>query len=91
MPNGGSICCAACAHGRSPTRKCDILGTPITVVFLCRSFRMAHQSHEETLEHWPMLNSLEAGVVYEIENSYPSIGAAPEPRFRVVEIDTPHQ
>lgn len=87
MPNGGSICCAACAYGRSPSRKCDIFGTPVTVFFLCRSFRMADQSHEEAADHWPILGRLAAGVVYEIENSYPSTGCDPEPRFHVVAID----
>ena len=87
MPNGGAICCMECTYGRSADRRCDIHGVPVSPFLLCRSFRMAGQSHTEARSRWKLLEQLEPGVVYEIENAYPSDGREPEPRYRLIQTD----
>jgi hypothetical protein len=86
MPNGGSISCSECTFGRDGDGRCDIFGTEVTPFLLCRAFRRPKQSHTEARRHWPMLNRLDKGVVYEIENSYPSAGVPPRPVFRMLRI-----
>ena len=83
MPNGGSICCLECTYGRSVSRRCDIFGTEVSPFYLCRAFRMPKQSHSEAREHWKMLNQLQPGFVYELENSYPSAGNEPKPAYQI--------
>jgi len=84
MPNGGSICCLECTYGRSPDRRCDVHGIQISPFLLCRTFRMAGQSHSDARQHWSLIGRLEPGVVYEIENSYGAAGRSPQPRYRIV-------
>ena len=83
MPNGGSICCFECTYGRNPDERCAIFGTEVTPLLLCRAFRMPRQSHSEARKHWPLLDDLEKGVVYEIDNSYPPTGRPPKPAYRI--------
>lgn len=86
MPNGGSIACVHCANA-SLEGRCEIFGTEVTPFLLCRMFRIDRQSIEEARLHWPLLNRLEPGVVYAIENAYPATaGAVPLPAFRVTPV-----
>lgn len=81
MPNGGHICCAECEFADFPSNQCTIYGSPMSGMLLCRHFRIygrTRNPHDE----WPMLTKLEAGVIYEIDNSMYKSGH-PKPRFRV--------
>lgn len=86
MPNGGLICCLECAFGRSLDGRCDVHGVQVSAFLLCRSFRMAGQSHTDERQRWSVLAKLEPGVVYEIDNAYPSSGTGPMPRYRLAPI-----
>jgi hypothetical protein len=86
MPNGGYICCLECTYGRSPEGRCDVFGIKTSPHILCRSFRMPRQSHSDARDQWPMLNSLEPGIIYQIDNFYPNTGLNPKPIFRVTKI-----
>jgi hypothetical protein len=85
MPNGGMICCDRCAFGRRKDRLCDIFGTEVSVHLVCRSYRVAKQSHREARKEWPVLQKLEPGIVYAIHNSTYA-DWDPKPWFRVVPI-----
>lgn len=52
--------------------------------YLCRMFRLEGQSNDEARRQWKLLGDLERGVVYAIDNSYPSAGSRPRPAFRMV-------
>lgn len=85
MPNGGMICCDYCAHSRFLGDKCDIHGITTSPHMICRAFRMAEQSHAEARKQWPVLDDLEPGIVYVIENStYAEFD--PKPLYRMVKI-----
>ena len=86
MPNGGSIACVHCAHS-SLEGRCEIFGTEVTPFLLCRMFRMERQSLEEARRRWPLLERLDPGVVYAIDNAYPATpGAVPIPAYRVTSV-----
>jgi hypothetical protein len=85
MPNGGHVCCEYCAYNRSQPGKCDIFGIDTNVFTLCRTFRMARQSHQEARKQWPMLEKLEPGLVYQIDNNAHSAGN-PRPVYKVIRI-----
>lgn len=68
MPNGGHICCEYCTYNRLTPGKCDVFGVDTSPFVLCRMFRTPGQPHEEARKQWPMLNDLERGVVYGIDN-----------------------
>ncbi len=74
MPNGGHICCDYCTFSTFTPGKCDVHGVPTNPSTLCRTFRPPRESHEEAKKHWPLLNDLDPGVVYEINNYLPSPG-----------------
>lgn len=83
MPNGGSICCNHCVNGDVATDRCSIYATPLSPVYLCRLFRLDGQTSSAAHAQWKVLNTLDPGVVYEIDNSYPASGAAPQPTFLI--------
>ena len=83
MPNGGSICCFECNYGRNPSRTCAIFGTEASPQLLCRLFRLPNQSNVRARKTWEILNILEAGCIYEIENTYPSLGEKPKLAYRI--------
>lgn len=75
MPNGGHICCMYCTYnqgvhdGNELHSKCDIFGVKCSPHIICRSFRMPKQSHWSARAEWPMLNDLEPGIVYSVNNT----------------------
>lgn len=87
MPNGGSVSCIHCANASSLGDACDIFGTPATPFFLCRHFRLPDQTSEDARRHWSLLSCLEVGVIYAIENAYPSTDQPPRAAFRVTAIE----
>lgn len=86
MPNGGSICCNHCANGDVTTDACSIYGTPISPTYLCRLFHLEGQSSSAAHAQWKLLDQLDIGVVYEIDNTYPASGVSPRPAFRVAPV-----
>ena len=86
MPNGGHICCDNCTYNRLRPGICDICGIETSPFLLCRAYRQPKQSHEQARAQWNILNKLEPGIVYEIDNSYPSTGGNPHPIYRMNKI-----
>ena len=87
MPNGGSVCRLMCNNIYKDTEKCDIFGSEITPFLLCRMFlASSNQSNEEARESWSLLNELEAGVVYYIENFHGSFNKL-TPAYKLKEIE----
>ncbi|NJC88141.1 MAG: hypothetical protein FIB02_06345 [Desulfuromonas sp.] len=84
MPNGGHISCEYCTYNRSTPGRCDLFGVETGPFVLCRAFRKPKQSHTAARSEWPMLNRLEPGVVYLIDNSTHGIHE-PKPRWRITE------
>lgn len=85
MSNGGFICCVECTYNRTTPGRCDLFGVRTSGFVVCRAFRLPRQSHTEARGKWPMLESLEPGVVYGIDNSALSSGE-PEPLYKVVPV-----
>jgi len=85
MPNGGHICCEYCTYGRSETGKCDIFGVETDPFTLCRAFRRPKQSHQDARQEWPILEELQPGVVYQIDNAHGSSGN-PRPIYKVIRL-----
>lgn len=90
MANGGHICCLYCVYDRANHKgsndcTCDIFGVATASGVLCRSFRMPKQSHFNARKEWPILKTLEPGVVYHIHNDAYQAGD-PQPAFRMMEI-----
>lgn len=73
MSNGGHICCEYCTFNRNPHGRCDLFGVETNPFVLCRAFRKPGQSHTEARREWPLLEALEPGVVYQVDNSTYSI------------------
>lgn len=84
MPNGGSICCAHCALASATSGRCEIFGTEASPSYLCRHFRLEHQTHAQAHAQWKMLGELAPGMVYSIDNSYPASGERPRAVFGIV-------
>ena len=82
MANGGHISCEQCTYNRRKDGFCDIFGIETSPFLICRSFRSPLQSHQDARNMLPMLNKLEPGLVYKIDNSYLSIGN-PSPVYKV--------
>jgi hypothetical protein len=84
-PNGGFICCDYCAYSRFFGDRCDIHGIKTSPHIICRSFRMPEQSHSEARERCPVLENLEPGVVFSVENAvYADFD--PKPLYRMGKI-----
>ncbi len=95
MPNGGHICCAGgCTynsetHGIQAQARCDVFGIETDMnggCMLCRMYREPRQSHRDARSRWPILDDLEPGVVYAIDNTTISAGN-PRPVYRVLPVD----
>ena len=84
MSNGGHISCEECTYNRKTPGRCDLFGIETNPFVLCRAFRKPKQTHSEARKQWPMLNTLEPGVVYEVDNSTYRI-SDPKPIWRVRE------
>lgn len=84
MPNGGHICCEYCVYNQNTPGKCDIFGIATGPFIICRMFRASEQSHQEARKQWPMLQELEPGVVYGIDNSV-LVVPTPHPLYRMTE------
>jgi len=82
MPNGGHISCDNCTYSRFTPGKCDIFGIKSSPFIICRSFRMPKQSHSKARDRWPLLNQLEPGIVYSIDNDVLSQGD-PQPIYKI--------
>ena len=87
MPNGGMICCDYCTYSRFLGDRCDIHGIRTSPHIICRSFRKPNQSHSEARKQWPVLQELEPGVVFSIENmTYSEF--RPTPLYRLVSVSS---
>lgn len=83
MPNGGLISCTHC-HFAAADARCEIFGTDVSPSLLCRMFRLDAERDPGAHRRWAVLQTLEPGVIYEIDNSYPASGAPPRAVFRVL-------
>lgn len=87
MPNGGHICCEYCTYNRTNPGKCDIFGIATNPLILCRAFRVPKQSHQEARKQWPVLEELEPGLVYQIDNNALSAGN-PRAIYKIMQIQS---
>ncbi len=56
------ISCESCMYNQG---KCDIYGIQTSALVLCRMYLTdPEQSHEDALKRWPILETLELGIVY---------------------------
>ncbi len=92
MPNGGQISCPYCTYFRKNREntvfgKCDIWGIQCDPFTVCRSFRIPKQSHKEAKQRWKLLDRLEPGIVYFIDNGGGPTTGETKPLYKVVKIE----
>ena len=83
MANGGMISCLHCTYGRGSSGMCDVFGIEVSAFILCHTFRTPRQSHVDARKKWPILNELEPGVIYNLDNSYPQKDPDFTPIYRI--------
>ena len=82
MPNGGHISCEYCTYNRAYRGRCDIFGVETSPFVLCRSFRPPGESHRSAHKAWKILDTLEPGKVYAIDNDN-AVSGNPEVIYEV--------
>ncbi len=92
MPNGGQISCPYCTYSREHGKnaafgKCDIWGIQCDPFTICRSFRIPGQTHRDTKKHWKLLDKLEPGIVYFIDNGGGQTTGETKPKYKVIRIE----
>ncbi len=70
------ISCESCMYNQG---KCDIYGIQTDPLVVCRMYLTdPEQSHEEALRRWPILATLELGIIYRYAGD-PSAPGEPKP------------
>ncbi len=73
-----NVSCESCMYNQG---KCDIYGIQTGPLIVCRMYRNdPEQSEEEILGRWPILLTLEAGVIYTY-GADPAARGEPEPLY----------
>ncbi len=72
------VSCASCIYNEG---KCDIYGVQTSPMVVCRMYLPEREvSHEEALERWPILQTLDLGVIYTYGDD-PAAPHEPEPLY----------
>ncbi len=72
------ISCKSCMYNQG---KCDIYGIQTSALVLCRMYLTdPEQSHEDARKRWPILETLELGIVYTYTND-PLAPCEPKPLY----------
>jgi hypothetical protein len=73
-----NVSCASCMYNQG---KCDIYGIQTDPRVVCRMYLTDPElSHEEALERWPVLKTLELGIIYTYGDD-PAALREPEPLY----------
>ncbi len=73
-----SVCCQSCLYNQG---KCDIYGIQTGPLIVCRMYRHdPEQLEEDILRRWPILLTLEPGIIYSYGDDPVSPGE-PEPLY----------
>jgi hypothetical protein len=78
QPTMTSVSCKSCVYNQG---KCDIYGIQTSPLVLCRMYLTdPEQSHEDALKRWPILETLEPGIIYTYGGD-PSAPGEPKPLY----------
>ena len=75
--------CSSCTYGRRSDGLCDIHGTAVTSILVCRAYRKAGQSHLDVRAKYPLLEQLLPGRIYSITAGKTTTGQSVSAKFKI--------